>query len=501
MDSQTYDVLIIGSGMGGLGAGLKLQSSNPKLRTITLEQHDIPGGYVNGFKRKGYYFDSGAEGAVFCGEGQTFKLVLDELGVKQEFIKVDPVEHMCFPDKEIVMYGNAEKYQTELSKNFPENKDEIKSFFRVIKSIKDEIRRVVKGKFKPSFGELIKIILTCPTLRKYATKSFNDLLNEYITNVHLRDVLAVYSLWLGVQPKKIKALTAAIVFFSPYYEGLYYPKGGMLAWTKNMAKTYTDQGGEIRYKTKVRKILIEKGKAVGVELENGTKLKGKWVVSNADLYKTVFELVGKDYFPSKYSEFVSNLEQSITGFLVFLGLDTHLKDTPSHIAYNVRAESYLEKINSGKYDPEEVLIRIPDKIDPSLQNDKGSAVILLTLAPYAFKNNWGAGKDGERTTKYKEIKEQYAQQLIQLAENVIPNLSKHIVYQDVATPLTFERYTLNTRGAWYGAKKGQRKPKQQTPLKNLLLAGGNVSGAGVPACFFSGVKAGEMILKRLKKNR
>ena len=61
MDTVNYDVIIIGSGMGGLGAGLELQSSNPELKTVILEQHNIPGGYVNGFKRRGYYFDSGAE--------------------------------------------------------------------------------------------------------------------------------------------------------------------------------------------------------------------------------------------------------------------------------------------------------------------------------------------------------------------------------------------------------------------------------------------------------
>ncbi len=499
MDSENYDVIIIGSGMGGLGTGLKLQSSNPKLKTIILEQHSIPGGYVNGFKRKGYYFDSGAEGLVYCGEGQTFKLALDEFGVKQEFILIDPVETMYFPDKKIVMYGDAEKYQAELFKNFPENKDEIKRFFNVVKSIMDEFHSVVKGKFDPSFKELLKIVFTCPNLRKYATKSFDDLLNEYITNDQLRDVLAVYSLWLGVSPSKIKAPTAAVVFFSPYYDGHYYPKGGMLAFTKNMAETYTEQGGEIRYRTEVKKIIIENGKAIGVELEDGTKLNGKWIVSNSDLTKTALELVGKEYLSSKYVEFINKMEKSITGFAVFLGLDKHLKDTPSHIVYNLKTEKYLERIASGKYAPEEVLIRIPDKIDSSLKNEKGTAVVLLTIAPYDLEKNWGSGKDGKRTAKYNKMKEKYTQELIQLAEKVIPELSKHIVVKEAATPLTFERYTLNTGGSWYGFKKGYKRPKQQTPIKHLLLAGGNVKGAGVPTCFFSGIKAGQTILKKLKK--
>jgi phytoene dehydrogenase-like protein len=473
MDSS-YDVIIIGSGMGGLGTGLKLQSSNPKLKTI-------------------------AEGIVFCGDGQIFKLALDELGVEQEFIKIDPVETLYFPDKKIIMHGDAKKYQSELIKHFPDNKDGIVQFFQVIKSIMDEFHSVVKDKLEPSFKELLKIAITCSNMRKYATKSFDNLLNEHITNDQLRDVLAIYSLWLGVQPSKIRALQAAVVFFSPYYEGHYYPKGGMLAFAKNMVDAYSKQGGEIRYRTEVKKIIIENGKAVGVELENGKKLRAKWIVSNSDLRRTTFELVGEKYLPSKYIEFINKIELSITGFIVFLGLDIHLKDTPSHIAYNLKTESYLERIASGKYAPEEVLIRIPDKIDPSLRNEKGTAVVLFTIAPYSLEKNWGVGKDGKRTAKYEEIKEKYTQKLILLAENVIPGLSKHIVIKEAATPLTFERYTLNTGGSWYGVKKGFKRPKQQTPLKNLLLAGGNTQGSGVPSCFFSGIKAGEIILKKLKK--
>jgi phytoene dehydrogenase-like protein len=499
MDSDNYDVIIIGSGMGGLGAGLKLQSSNPKLKTVILEQHNIPGGYVTGFKRKGYYFDSGAEGLVFCGEGQIFKLALDEFGVKQEFTLIDPVETMHFHDKKIVMHGDAEKYQTELFNHFPENIDEIKRFFQVVKSIMDEFHSVVKGKFEPSFKELLKIVFTCPNLRKNVTKSFDDLLNEHITNDQLRDVLAVYSLWLGVQPNKIRALQASIVFFSPYYDGHYYPKGGMLAFAKNMVNGYSKQGGEIRYRTEVKKIIIENGRAVGVQLGDESVIKGKWIVSNSDIQKTAFDLIGKEQLSKKYIQYISGLEKSVTGFSVFLGLDIHLDEYPSHIAYNIKAESYLERIAKGIYDPEEVLIRIPDKIDSSLRNEKGSSLTLLTFAPYNLDEKWGTDKEKDQKEHYTKIKEKYTERLIQIAEKVIPDLSKHIVVKEAATPLTFERYTLNTGGSWYGVKKGFKRPKQQTPIKHLLLAGGYESGAGVPSCFFSGIRAGNKLLKKMKK--
>lgn len=477
---------------------MKLQSSNPKLKTLILEQHNIPGGYVNGFKRKGYYFDSGAEGLVFCGEKQAFRMVLDEFGVKQKYISIDPVETMQFPDKKITMYANGEKYKTELIRNFQNEEDEIRAFFKVIEAIQEEFHSVVKGRFDPTFTEYLKIIFTCPTLRKYATKSFDYLLTKFITNKELRDILAVYTLWLGVSPKKIKATLAAVIFFSPYYQGHYYPKGGMLTFANNLAKAYTANGGEIKCKTEVKKIIIENGKAVGVQLGDESVIKGKWIVSNSDIQRTTFDLIGEEHLSKEYIEYILDLEKSVTGFSVFLGLDNHLDDYPSHIAYNIKAESYLERIAKGNYAPEEVLIRIPDKIDPSLRNEKGSALTLLTFAPYNLEKNWGTKEKKDQKEHYTQIKEKYTERLIKITEKVIPDLSKHIVYKEAATPLTFERYTLNSEGSWYGIKKGQKRPKQQTPIKNLLLAGGNTQGAGVPSCFFSGIKAGQIILKKLK---
>ena len=88
MSSEKYDVIIIGSGMGGLGAGITLLKSNPNLKVLIIEQHSIPGGYVNGFTRKGYYFDSGAEGIICAGKNQKFGNVLKKLDINQEFLNI-----------------------------------------------------------------------------------------------------------------------------------------------------------------------------------------------------------------------------------------------------------------------------------------------------------------------------------------------------------------------------------------------------------------------------
>ena len=501
MNAEYYDVIIIGSGMGGLGAGLYLQKNNPNLKTLILEQHTIPGGSVNGFKRKGYYFDSGAEGLVYCGEGQIFRNRLEEVGVFQDFISIDPVEVMKYHDRTVHMYNKLERFIEELILHFPEEEEEIRNYFKTIKKMSDEYFSLGLNTFDESFLTLLKIVITRPTLRKYGLKSFEQFLDKYITNPDLRKILAVYSLWLGVLPNKIRATAAAIVFNSPFIDGNFYPKGGMLAFAKNLEKVYKTNGGEIRYKSKVEKILVHKKKAVGVRLENGKIFYGKWIISNADLRRTVFDFVGKDFFKKSYQNFISKLKQSITGFAVFLGLDEHLDNHHSHIAYNVDAEKYISRLMNDGFEPEEVLIRIPQNIDPSLRNEKGSSVILLSMAPYNYKKNWGTKKDSKKNEIYHDLKEVFADKLIKLAEKAIPNITQKIKVKEIATPLTYERYLQTTQGAWYGPQTDQKLPSFKSPLKRLLFAGGNVDGAGVPPTFFSGLKTGKYVTKKMKRKR
>ncbi|MCG3227733.1 MAG: NAD(P)/FAD-dependent oxidoreductase [Candidatus Heimdallarchaeota archaeon] len=501
MQAEYYDVIIIGSGVGGLGSGLYLQKMNPNLRTLILEQHSIPGGSVNGFKRKGYYFDSGAEGLVYCGEGQIFRQRLEEVGVFQEFISIDPVEVMKYQDRTVVMHNKLEKFIDELIHNFPDEEEEIRNYFEVIKKMSDEYFSLNIDSLTPSFRTLLRIVFTRPTLRKYGTKTFQKLLDKFITNPELRKILVVYCLWLGVLPDKISAPSAAVVFNSPFIDGNFYPKGGMLAFAKNMVNTFKLNGGEIKYKSKVDKILFHKKKAVGVRLTDGRIFYGKWIISNADLRRTVFDFVGKDFFKKSYQKFISKIKQSVTGFAVFLGLDIHLDDHHSHIAYNVDAEKFLERLETDNFDPEEVLIRIPQNIDPSLRNDKGSSVILLSMAPYDYKKKWGVNKEEKRNGTYHELKEVFANKLIKLAEKVIPDLTQRIKVKEIATPLTFERYIQSTEGSWYGPETNQKLPSYKSPLKRLLFAGGNVDGAGVPPSFFSGIKTAKYITRKMKKKR
>ncbi|MHA1197856.1 MAG: phytoene desaturase family protein, partial [Candidatus Heimdallarchaeaceae archaeon] len=226
MSDTKYDVIIIGSGVGGLTAGLTMQTLKPEMKTLILEQHYAPGGYISGFKREGYYFDSGAEGLVLCGENQNFRKSIEGLGVNLDLISVNPLEVFQFHDKTVTMYADPVQYEEELSQKYPENAEEIKKLFKVLKQIRDDYNSNVKEGLNPSFKEYIKIGLTCPTMRKYAFMSFKDFLDKFISNEQLKKVLSAYCLWLGMPSDSLQAVSVAMTFFSPVFDGYHYPKGG-----------------------------------------------------------------------------------------------------------------------------------------------------------------------------------------------------------------------------------------------------------------------------------
>lgn len=489
-----YDVIIIGSGVGGLTAGVTLQTLNPEMKTLILEQHNAPGGYISGFRRKGYYFDSGAEGLVLAGEKQNFRKAINGLNINLEYLPIDPLEVLHYDDRTITMHADPDKYQQELIDNFPKSEEKIIKFFKTIKSLQKEYHSTVKEGLDPSFRELIKIIFTRPTMRKLALRSYKKFLDDSFDDPDLKKILGVYNLWYGVSPEETTAVAAVLSFFSPFYHGHYYPKGGMFAFAEGLANAFVNRGGEIQYRKRVAQIITKRRKAIGVRLKDGTEIHGKWIISNADLKRTILEYANLKKFPNAYLGKVIKKDQSVSGFGVFLGLDKELKGYPSHMAYNIDAEHHINNTLNGIFDPKEVLIRIPSKIDPGLLNDGKSSVILFSFAPYNWRNKWNKNN----REKYEETKEEYADTMIKLAEKVIPDLSKHIALKLVATPLTFERFTLTSQGSWYGPKRGGLNLRFQPPLRRLKLAGSNIEGAGVPPSFYSGMKTAKYISKRFK---
>lgn len=472
-----YDVIIIGCGMGGLGSGIMLQTENSDLKTIIFEQHNIPGGYVTGFKRKGYYFDGGAEGITSVGENGLVKKALTELGIDYEFIPIEPLDVYYFDDKKFNFYLDKEKLIKEVKRVFPKHLDGFKEFLAECDRIFQEI----------SSGNKIP---------EYDNLCYLDLIGKFVPNDYIKDVFNLFCLWYGAKPSEMPGVFGAMVTRSVMNGGVYYPKGGMQEFSNMLRDTYTSRGGEVVFSTMVKKILIEDNKVIGVELENGKRIKCDWLISNADIKRTILEYSGEKYFPKEYVDFIKNLKLTPSGFMLHLGVEMDLSNYPSHFQIG-KDYAILEKTSKGQFKLSKLAVRIPANIDPDLKNGDNYSIVVFMFAPYDWKDYWLAGPEKDRGIKYKEYKEQVADEVISIIEKVIPGLREKIAVKELATPLTFERYLQVTEGAWFGSHKFQKLPDSETPIDNLLLVGASVRGSGAPSALNHGFTVGDELAKKI----
>jgi len=497
--AENYDVIVIGAGVGGLACGTYLSMHG--LRILVVDKNSFPGGYCSVFKRGEFTFHAGPEGIIGLGKEGFVTRGLRELGVEKniEFKRIEPLDRTYFCGMDIITSINLEEYIKSLQNYFPKDKDSITKFFEIMAKMASE---VTSPEFKPpkSVLGLLKFARKFPVTAKYGRKTFKEVLNAFFKDQRLKFLLGFYpSNWLGIPPSETLAPWGAVLIGLAYVHGLYYPKGGMQKFTDCLVDSLTKHGGELILSKAVSRILIKNSAAVAVQFADGDVLEGRHIVSNADVKQTFLKLVGAQHLEEKFVSYIRGLKQSVSGFVVYLNVDSNLSKYEPHINYlgeegEADWDEFHNNLREGKLDLKGIGIRVLSNLEPSYAPLGKSSVALITLAPYHYKDIWMTGSDGARTKEYRSLKKEVANKMIMLAEKVIPDLSRHIIRQDAATPLTFERYTWNTEGAWYGPRLSQTMPACLTPVKYLYLAGSNTRGPGIPDAFLSGIDTAKEIL-------
>jgi phytoene dehydrogenase-like protein len=498
--NTSRSVTIIGAGIAGLSAGIYAQLCGYNSRIY--EMHTMPGGLMTAWKRQGYTFDGCIHWLTGSSPRSSYYSLWEQIGLIQGRTIYDPEVFMRYEGRQgqvLNFYSDIHRLEQHLLELAPEDRPLIQELCAAARSMVGFNPPIsapggfVSNLFS-SLRVLPKLITTLPSLRRWGGMSLSELASRF-TNPFLREVFA--DVWFP------EMSAAALVFTLAFVHGqdAGYPIGGSLPMALAVEKRYHDLGGETHYRSRVEKILVESApdgtgsRACGVRLADGREERADYVISAADGHATIFELLEGRFVDDKLRGIYAEYPLFPPIMFIGLGIDRTFPDLPCATGgINLCLSEPIQVADQ----PVEHLELMVYNFDPTLAPEGKTAItaMLRTVYPY-----WKAlAADRER---YEAEKERIAQEVIARLDQRFPGLAGQVEVIDVATPITFERYTGNWQASFEGFLPTPRTmmaaiPKTLPGLSNLYMAGQWVqAGGGLP----TGVLTGrEVLIQMCKKD-
>ena len=488
-----YDVIVVGSGIGGLTAGALLARQGS--RVLIVERHDRPGGYAHAFRRRGYRFDSavhlvsGCEPVAFEGGGLLHR-VLEALDVRDrcDFVRVDPCYRVEWPGFGLDAPSDLAGFAEAHIERFPKQAKGIRGFLEDCLTIAGEARRAEED---ADLGPLTRPE-RYPLLLRHRRATLAQVLEERVDDPDARAALAALWPYLGLPPSRVSFLYFATMLISYVADGAFYSRGTFQTLADALVHAIESREGELLLRAPVRRIDVEEGRAVGVQLENGQRIRAPIVISNADARQTVEELCGERHFPERYRRRLARARVSTSAFVVYAATSLDLRDAGlAYESFLFEGPDHEDAYECGAAGaPSWISLTAPSLVDPTIASAGEHPLVLTALV------------SGSSTASWTDAKEALQDRLLALAERRLPGLRDSLRYAESATPRTMERYTRNRDGAIYGfdvtpGQVGPGRLDNETPLPGLFLAGHwTRPGGGVAGVVRSGLRTAARVLDR-----
>ncbi len=505
---SSYPVIVIGAGLGGIGAACQLALSGEKV--LLLEKHNVPGGFATSFVRGRFEFEGALHELSDIGRNEgnkgTLRRFLERIGVfpnKIEFKQVPEFYRSIFSDGfDVTMPITFDGYQDKLIELFPHEEKGIEGFMEMLKAVLAGIEFVASqgGKFNP-----MEVLKKHPWLPRVSGLTLSEVYEKFFTDPKL--IALISQLWgyIGLPPDRVNAYAylAMLVFYLNW--GAAYPIGRSHAFTSAMIDAFKELGGEVRFNALVDQILVEDGKVAGVELLNGDIYKSKAVISNVNPICTAMKMFPEKVISDDYKKSIYAPEIGPSGLSVYLGLNASHQELGFTVHETFINDTYdmnlgfkgFTNLEPPKYMVAACYNHIYDEITPP-----GTTQIVLTSLQ--FGKLW----QNVAPDQYFHLKDYLGDKMVELAERTIcPNIRDYIEVAEVATPLTYYRYSKNIEGAIYGYTQDilngpllRLKSRGAIPGHYQVGAWTNVGG-GFSTSILGGRIAAGMYLKDKKTGR
>ncbi|UCG70183.1 MAG: NAD(P)/FAD-dependent oxidoreductase [Thermoplasmata archaeon] len=492
-------IIIIGAGVAGLSTGCYGQMNG--YDTKIFEMHTLPGGVCTTWKRKGYKIDGCIHWLTGTKPETDFYQIWEELGVMKESNIIDHDEYARIEGEDgkvFIVHCNIDRLEQHMKELAPEDKDLIEDFTNAIRKMTDF--HIPWEKPADLYGPLdvLKLMRSMVPFsgifRKWGNKTIKDVAKKF-KNPFMRQVFPhIFNL---ENPPEFPILAVMKTFAWMNQKTTGYPKGGSLKLARTIERRYLSLGGKIHYKSKVVKILVENNMAVGVQLSDGTEHRGDIVVSAADGHSTIFDMLEGKYIDRKIRGYYDNMGLFSPLIYIGLGVNHSYQDIPSTVTgINFPFEKSVI-IGEKKRDRMSVQFYT---FDPTLAPEGKTFVRVHFPTDY---NYWKKLK--QDPNRYKAEKEKIANEVVTLLDKRFPGFAANVEMKDVATPVTWVRYTGNWKGSFQGwietTKTLRMRMSQILPgLSNFYMAGQWVRpGGSIPAVAMSGRHAIQIICAKDKK--
>ncbi len=510
-----YDVVIIGAGVAGLTAAALLSKAG--LTVCVLEKEPHPGGYLAGFRRKDFRFDTAIHWLNQCKPGGMVFTLFDVLGgdyppaVPQKRIRRYKGEGFDY-----LLTNNPEELKEQWMAEFPEDRAGLERFFKAAKRLGESFEHfghIFRSEETMNFFErmknkqhLLKFAMPfIPHIRYNGEKGLKKGLRKYFKSEKLHRVFASDT-----------ELLSCLVPIGWAYFGDYQspPKGGgqrIPEWLEYLVQYY---GQDINYKCSVLEILVEDGVSRGVRFGHRGQeytVRSKYVIAACDVETLYEQMLPQGTVPGKLLDKLRGADLYSSSVTLSIALDCPVDELGfnEELVHIASIGGVQHAGVEGDATRSEISILAPSFRDPSLAPPGQGTLTVFMPALMDYESQWLTERDEQGKLKrgdaYRDLKQRIADILIERVERAVaPGLRSHILFYDVATPVTHWRYTGNRGGTMMGAKPGRANMQNKiahyrTPVKNLLLGGHWAElGGGVPIAVKAAANASLLVFQQEK---